>query len=77
MHQQLVKVSQPGAAGLAEMKRLPLRVLLPHLPSPIQHPIPPYKDNGALLTLGSSPCLTASPLPRRRPSLAPTLCTLW
>jgi hypothetical protein len=66
---QLVKVSQAGAAGLAEIRRLPLRVMLPHLPSPIQHPILPYKENGALLTIGHSPArrpTPSTPLPNTR-----------
>lgn len=48
---EILKPAQAGQAGLAEIKRLPVRVLLPHLPSPIQHPFPPFKGDGALLTL--------------------------
>jgi autophagy-related protein 5 len=51
---ELLRMSQAGPAGLAEIKRLPVRVMLPHLQSPIQHPMLPYKDDGSLLTLGEA-----------------------
>ena len=44
-----------GQAGLSEIKRLPVRVMLPHLQSPIQQPLLPYKQDGSLVTLGPSP----------------------
>ncbi len=49
---ELLRLSQSGPAGLGEIKRLPLRILLPHLPSPIQQPVQPFKDDGSLTTLG-------------------------
>mmetsp|Transcript_13908 Transcript_13908/g.20232 ORF Transcript_13908/g.20232 Transcript_13908/m.20232 type:complete len:326 (+) Transcript_13908:89-1066(+) len=52
INSELLRLSQAGPAGLAEIKRLPVRVMLPHLVSPIQHPILPYKNDGSLLTLG-------------------------
>ncbi|EKX48999.1 hypothetical protein GUITHDRAFT_162213 [Guillardia theta CCMP2712] len=51
VNSELLKLSTPGPSGLTEIKRLPLRIYLPHLPSPIQQPFTPFKDDGHLTTL--------------------------
>jgi hypothetical protein len=44
----VIRPSQEGAAGLSEIKRLPIRIHLPNLPAPIQHPVQPYTAEGNL-----------------------------
>ena len=48
---EILKPSQPGPQGLASIKRIPIRVMLPHLQSPIQYPFNAFKPDGSLQTL--------------------------